>query len=52
MLSATLSPGEYYLIVMPEWKKSNNFELTMLVWANHLVKIDREKSHSCEDMVE
>lgn len=39
ILSATLSPGEYYLIIMPEWKKSHNFELTLLIWANHLVKI-------------
>jgi hypothetical protein len=39
VLSASLAPGDYYLIIMPEWKKSQNFELNLLVWSNHQIVI-------------
>ncbi len=50
-LSASLAQGNYYLIIMPEWKQAQNFELTLLVWGNHHVGIEKEKG-GCEEMVE
>ncbi len=41
VLSVSLAPGEYYLIIMPEWKTNHNYELTLLVWANHIISIER-----------
>jgi hypothetical protein len=50
-LHSSLSQGEYYLLIMPEWKETQNFELTLLVWGNHHIAIEREKG-SCEEMIE
>ena len=36
---------------MTEWKQTQNFEISLLVWANHHVGIEREKG-SCEEMIE
>lgn len=33
VLATNLSPGEYYLLLMPEWKKTQNFELSLMAWS-------------------
>ena len=41
VLEASVTAGEYYLLIMPEWNPEINYELSLLLWGSHIVRIER-----------